>query len=211
MEEENDDKYKMDFNDVNENLLNDEKKPFLKKKIIKIFILIIIIIINVIALLAIFRSFILNGKNGNEEKEKKECQSGYFYPDDKLENQECQKCSISNCNICKGNKINNTCHSCDKNYLPFIENNIIESCELISELDDCLTRDNQTNKCLVCASNYYLVNGKCKPYSFFIINKNDKNDEEINMINIQYLPYIKEMYINNINILINSFNKFSSI
>ena len=168
MEGENDDKYiakfdKMDFNDVNENLLNDEKKPFIKKKIIRIIILIIIII--VIALLAIFLSFILKGKNGNEEKE---CQSGYFYPDDELENQECQKCSISNCDICKGNKTNNTCYSCDKNYLPFIENNIIESCELISELDGCLTRDNQTNKCLACASNYYLVNGKCKPYSFFI-------------------------------------------
>ena len=171
MEEENDDKYidkfnKMDFNDVNENLLNDEKKPFLKKKIIRIIILIIIIIL--IALLAIFLSFILNRKNGNEEKEKKECQSGYFYPDD---DKECQKCSISNCDICKGNKANNTCYSCDKNYLPFIENNIIESCELISELDDCLTRDNQTNKCLVCASNYYLVNGKCKPYSFLLLIK----------------------------------------
>ena len=201
-QEEEDKKDLLQFNKMEnddnlyDNLSKDKKKPFKKILIIIIFILCII------ALLVIILISILKGES------KKECQPGYYLPDD---DKECKKCTISNCEICKGNKINNICYSCEENYIPFKENNKTESCESISELKNCLTRDNQTNKCLICNSAYYLVNGKCKPYSFNITYRTDRIDEEIELINNNYTSYIKGMYMNNTNIPVNSFYNFNSI
>lgn len=135
-----------------DNIKIDKKKKYIKF-VIALFALIIIIG------LVIFLILFIKGK-----EDEIYCEPGYFIPDDDFTKKNCEKCSISNCEICKGNKSNNICYSCDKNYFPFIEANVIESCELDDK--NCLIRDNQTNKCLNCSLDYYLVNGKCKSYSF---------------------------------------------
>ena len=37
------------------------------------------------------------------------CNEGYFLPDDDKEKIKCYKCSVENCQICKGNKESNIC------------------------------------------------------------------------------------------------------
>ena len=80
-------------------------------------------------------------------------------PDDDLTRKNCVKCSVSNCEICKGN----------------INNNI----------------------CVLCEQNYYLVNNECKPYSFMATYHNDNKNEEIKVINENYISSIIGMYMNN--------------
>ena len=66
----------------------------------------------------------------------------------------------------------------------------------ISNCDICKgTKDN--NICLKCMLNYYLVNNKCKSYSFKATYKNTKINEEIELFNNTFLPNINAMYMNN--------------
>ena len=170
-----------------------EGTPTNKKKYIIIFFISFILIVG----LVIFLIIILRGKGENDEKEIV-CKPGYFLPYDDLESKKCKKCSISNCKICKGTKSNDTCYTCDKNYLPIYENNIIETCDLDDE--KCLNRDKETNKCLNCDSKYYLVNGICKSYSFMATYQMDNPNERIQLISGVYVPYIGGIYMNNSNI-----------
>ena len=178
------------------------RTPNNKKKYI-IFLVSFILIVGLVILLIV----ILSGKDGKEKKDDKPtCEPGYFLPDD---DKECKPCSISNCKFCNGTKSNNTCYTCDKNYIPIFENNVIETCELDDQR--CLIRDNKTNKCLNCVSKYYLVNGKCKPYSFMATYYSDNKDKEIQLIDGAYRFYIVGMYMNNTNIDIKTSYTFSSI
>ena len=174
-----------------------------KKKYIIIFLASSIVIVGLVILLIV----ILSGKDEKGKKDDKpKCEPGFFLPDD---DKECKPCSISNCKSCNGTKSNNTCYTCDQNYIPILEDNVIETCELDDQ--KCLKRDKQTNKCLNCVSNYYLVDGICKPYSFMATYYNDNKDKEIQLIDEAYRFYIEEMYMNNTNIDIKTSYKFSSV
>ena len=47
----------------------------------------------------------------------------------------------------------------------------------------------------LCEPGYYLVNDNCKPYSFVATYHNDYQDENIQLINENYLSYIEGMYM----------------
>ena len=48
-----------------------------------------------------------------------------------------------------------------------------------------------------CESGYYLINNTCEPYSFMATYHIDNKDENIDLINVRYYPYIERMYMNN--------------
>ena len=107
------------LNDVEkEELIPNNKKNFIKNIII---ILLVLIIIG----LAIYIIFFMR-KDKKDKKDKKDnevknkgCKSGYFIPDDDYDDltmKKCEKCSVSNCDVCTGTKSNNTCLNCTANY-----------------------------------------------------------------------------------------------
>ena len=189
---------------MNDELINTDGGEIRTSNNKKKYIIICFISLILIAGLVILLIILLGGKE--EKNDDEECKPGYFLPDD---DKECQPCSLPNCKFCIGTKSNNTCNTCAKNYLPIFENDVIEVCDLDDQ--KCLSRDNQTNKCLNCDSKYYLVNGICKSYSFMATYHNDNIDEEIQLIGEAYLSYIKGMYMNNKNIDIKASYTFSSI
>ena len=98
------------------------------------------------------------------------CNSGFYLPSDDDIKLECKSCSLEHCQICHGTKSSNICDSCEKNYEPELENNIIKLCKYkskaenceIGEGEKCLTCDElETNKCGSCNPSYKLVDGKC--------------------------------------------------
>ena len=154
---------------------NDELLSYKKKNSVKNVLLFISLIL-IIGLVAFIIFLILKGKKDNEVNEDnkdKDCEPGFFIPDDSLENKKCEKCSEQNCDICKGTKDNNIC--------------------------------------LKCMLNYYLVNDKCKSYSFKATYKNTKINEEIKLFNNTFLQNINAMYMNNSEISKKSSYNFSTI
>ena len=101
-----------------------------KKSLLKIYIIIAIslIIIGLIIFLIVFFATKNNNKNGeseegegggsNDDKDNDNiCIEGYFIPEGQEKIKEnCQKCSLDNCKICKGTNTSNYCFSCLSNY-----------------------------------------------------------------------------------------------
>lgn len=113
---------------MNEELINQDGGEIRTSNNKKIYIIIFISFILIVGLIILI-IFIVIGKDKNNKKDDKKigCEPGYFLTDD---DKTCKPCSISNCQICKGTKANNTCYTCDKNYIPIFENNVIETCDL---------------------------------------------------------------------------------
>ena len=70
--------------------------------------------------------------------------------------------------------------------------------------------EEQTDKLLNFDSDYYLVNGEYKPYSFMATHKLDNISYLIRLIDESYLSYIEGVYMNNTNISIQSYYSFPS-
>ena len=89
-----------------------------------------------------------------------ECKPGYFVSNDGENNINCEKCSIENCEKCKGEKNNNICISCKNEFFAKKdENNKIQNCNEKCETrngEKCKECDNLNNVCLTCNSGYYL-------------------------------------------------------
>jgi len=148
-------------NDFDDDIFLIKKKKINPKKNIMFFIILFLvaIIFGLIIFIIIYLNMNINKKNknscdiGEEEKCKtcKEdinecltCNPGYFIPDDEDKiKYECQKCSVENCNICKGTKLSNTCHSCKYYLEPLIKNDKITSCDYT-----CVTGEKE--KCATC-------------------------------------------------------------
>ena len=128
----------------------------------------------------------------------KDCQPGYFLPDDSKS--KCLKCTVENCDKCSGTKESNTCSSCILNYFPLYENNILKSCNPCSEA--CLNCDEEKNKCSKCYDGYKLENGICiLNYSFkAIYSVVGKMKDTIPLINSNYKNKIKEILIDGNNL-----------
>ena len=77
-----------------------------------------------------------------------------------------------------------------------------KKCEPCSESNCATCKGTKSNNtCLNCFDDYYLVNNKCKPYSFKVIYNNDKIYETFQLINHAFLPYLIGMYMNNLKCL----------
>ena len=145
----------------------------------------------------------INHKFYNQKKEVLKCDEGYYIPDDDSEKKECQKCPIENCAECKGNKNENYCISCKESFYLFYDtkkgNKIcVEMCEK-GENEKCLTCEK--NKCGSCNKGYLLINGKCLlNFSFKALYKTSNENENINLINKNYLNDIIELIIDGIEI-----------
>ena len=100
------------------------------------------------------------------------CNSGYYIPTDDDIKLECKSCSLDHCQNCHGTKISDICDSCETNYEPIKENNIIKLCKYqepkiekceIGVGNKCLTcSQTEQNKCASCNPSYKLVNGHCE-------------------------------------------------
>ena len=133
-------------------------------------VLIIILIIIIIVFLFLYLSK-MKKIGTNKNKNEKICAFGLFlHEDDKTK---CIKCSIENCNDCIGTKLNNTCNKCKPGFNPIYE-------------------DNKIILCSICKEGNYLINGKCKEYSFRA--KYKSNGGIIKLINSD-LSKIKEMFV----------------
>ena len=122
-----------------------------KKSYKKLFIFLglgILFIVGIIILLI----FLLKGNE--KDKEEIKCDPGYFLVVDKEPIKEnCQKCSLENCEICHGTKLNNECTSCGDEFFPIYENNTIKVCEpkcKTGKDDQCGLCNPDTNKCEGC-------------------------------------------------------------
>ena len=123
--------------------------------------------------------------------QKKECDSGYYIPDDDPNLKDCQKCSIEGCIKCSGTYNNNICTDCGSLISVLEKGKIIKcnapsknkiSCE-IGEEDKCLTCVENKNECKTCNIAYKLVEGKCKP-DFFMkaVYLTKQDDDKIDII-----------------------------
>ena len=120
---------------------------------------------------------------------KKECNSGYYIPEDDSKLEDCQKCSLEGCIKCSGTYKSNKCIDCG-NLISVFENGKIIKCNNLSknknicdlgEEEKCLTCVENKKECKTCNIGYKLVEGKCKPDFFmkavyFTKQKDDKID-----------------------------------
>ena len=151
------------------------------------------------------------------------CNSGYYIPTDDDIKLECKSCSLDHCQICHGTKISNICESCEENYEPIKENNIIKLCKYqeqkienceIGEGNKCLTCSQiEPNKCSSCNPSYKLVNGYCElenieeqieeddpEYDFISFKAKYISENDNQKIPIIYTPkrnYVKQMKVDN--------------
>jgi len=195
IDEENDSPQFLNFDNMSTPSKNDQNEIKVKSKLslkVKLIIFSIILIIILLIILIIY----------NLSKSPKDCQTGYYLPDDSKS--KCEKCSVDNCDKCSGTKESNICSSCFPNYIPFYENNILKSCNPCNE--GCLTCNETTHKCLECNIVYKLNNGNCIPnYSFKAIYSVDTLNKNVNLIHSSYQNKIKKVIIDgNIQTEINS-------
>ena len=105
---------------------NNSKKRYIRLFfILGIFILLIILIVIIIVFT----------KKDEEDKKEIKCKSGYFLPDDSNDNN-CEECSLDNCEKCFGNKKSNICKECKPNFFAAIEKEVIKSCDLKCNLEN---------------------------------------------------------------------------
>jgi len=136
-----------------------------------ILILILIIIIIVFLFLYLLKMNKIKEFDINKNKNEIFCDNGLFLPED--DKTKCIKCSMENCNLCFGTKLNNICNKCNPNANPIYE-------------------DNKIILCSICNEGYYLINDECKEYSFKA--KYKSNGGTIQLINSD-LSNIKEMIV----------------
>ena len=123
------------------------------------------------------------------------CQEGFYVP---TGYQQCYKCSILNCSKCEGDINNDKCLSCMNSTIPFYDEQMIikkcsKGCEK-GENEKCLTCWGE--KCGSCHKGYNLVNGKCiLNYSIRGMYKSSIDNENILLINKNYVKYIREIII----------------
>lgn len=140
---------------------------------LKFIIIISVIILSIILLIVLI--VVLN--------KKKECESGYYLPEDDKSN--CQKCSVDNCDKCSGTKDSNVCSSCISTFFPIHEDNILKSCNPCNE--GCLNCNQETHECLSCEGGYNLSNGICYlSYSFKAKYYVDSESKDVNLINSNF-------------------------
>ena len=95
----------------------------------------------------------------NETHQCSSCNLGYFMPEDDDLKQNCQKCSIENCQECKGTKTNDICTSCGPYLVQVKENDIIKYCNYTCETgkgEKCKECDVITNQCSSCNLGYFI-------------------------------------------------------
>ena len=100
-----------------------EDKIASKKKNKLLITIILTLSIIIIATISIFLIFYF--LNRLKEKESVVCPPGYFNPTDDSTGEICQNCSVENCQICSGNKLNNICEMCNNTFFPVYENDNI--------------------------------------------------------------------------------------
>ena len=119
----------------------------------------------------------------------KECDPGYFIPDDDKTLQDCQKCSLAGCIKCKGTYKSNECSICGYKLIPVTKNNKIIKCNYtceIGEEEKCLICSNKTNECEKCNIGYKLNDGKCEVnYLIKATYVSYSEDEPVNLISNQ--------------------------
>lgn len=129
------------------------------------------------------------------------CNKGFYIPEDSEKKQKCQKCSVTNCEKCYGNKDSNICTSCGEYLVPIYINNEIKECKLTCEEgggDKCLTCDKIKNRCSSCNKGYYLPEDdiKCKKCSLENCEKCHGNSKSSTCTSC--FPDFKPFYENNI-------------
>lgn len=127
------------------------------------------------------------------------CNTGYFLPEDEATKTKCRKCSIKNCEKCSGNKISDTCSSCEGYSSPVYQNSKIQKCIVeIGEGPKCLTSDLEKNECKSCNLGYKYENGQCiVNHHFKATFITTKNNEKIKLAQ-QLFPFIQEMIVDGI-------------
>ena len=88
------------------------------------------------------------------------------------------------------------------NYIPIYENDIIKSCQYHCEIgtdEKCSSCASDNITCIGCNLGYTLENGKCiLYYSFKAVYQTISENEQIQLINIDYVDYIITMIVDNI-------------
>ena len=139
------------MNESTNKLNNIDKKCFFQYKKYNNYILLLLIIILIMGIIIfLILYYIRNNNNNNSYYIQKNCDSGYYYPNNDNINQKCKQCSINGCEKCYGNNITNICISCKNDYIPIYENNKIKYCKYPfddEEIEKCLEYDinNQCN------------------------------------------------------------------
>ena len=88
------------------------------------------------------------------------CNNGFYIPDDDSIKRKCQKCTIENCQSCKGTKNLDECISCG-HHTPIYKDDKIISCEYTceeGEKEKCKSCDKEKNVCTSCNPGYYIPN-----------------------------------------------------
>ena len=182
-DEDNDSPQFLKFDNMSDPSKKDNNEIMLKSKLslrMKLIIFSIIILIIIFIILIIYILI-----------KPKDCESGYFLPND---SSGCQQCSLKNCDKCSGTKESNFCSSCVLNYFPFYENDILKSCNPCNE--GCLTCDEREHKCSKCNDGYKLENGLCiLNYSFKAIYFVESLNKNVDLISSNYANKIKEIII----------------
>ena len=108
----------------------------------------------------IIKCSLLNTRNNSSSKteDNVKCKFGYFIPNDSDNKLICEKCSLNNCYKCQGNKTNNECILCKKNYIPkYDSNNKIKYCNKKCKPNEkCKECDLIKNECLNCEKGHYI-------------------------------------------------------
>ena len=151
------------------------------------------------------------------------CNSGYYMPTDDDIKLECKPCSLDHCQNCHGTKISDICDSCETNYEPIKENNIIKLCKYqepkienceIGDGNKCLTcSQTESNKCASCNPSYKLVNGHCElenieesieedeaEYDYISFRAkyiSENGNQKIPIVNDTKRNYVKQMKVDN--------------
>ena len=109
----------------------------------------------------IFFGFLYININTNKNNNSKiKCDSGFYIPEDDEANQNCQKCTVENCEKCVGNKYMNFCTECKVGFQPIFEKEmVIKYCKDNSNSysnENCLELYENSNDCKLCKSGYFL-------------------------------------------------------
>ena len=123
------------------------------------------------------------------------CEPGYFRDPD---SNTCHECTVNNCEICTGNINNDLCTSCFERFFPTYQSNYIISCDYcqLGDREKCLECDNINFTCSRCNDGFQLSNGQCiSEYSFEAIYETNSYNQNIELINKDFLRHINKMVI----------------
>ena len=102
------------------------------------------------------------------------CNQGYYIPSDSTDKKVCEKCSLTNCETCSGEKNKDICVSFISVYFENKNNGKITSCDIACETgrkEKCASCDTDNNICSSCNQGYYLptdakIKTVCKKCTF---------------------------------------------